>query len=154
MARISEHDFGVRSDVDEELEIVPSMRSLGKDRAGGVGADMARDARQQVDLGEAGIEVEVGRTNRDGAVRREQVKSNGADDVERRVLERFGNPRQIARRLWWPAAARESGAVDASTSGTPLEQAFGVALRADGSEEQIPLQEAAERVGAILTRLE
>ncbi len=37
------------------------------------------------------------------AVRREQVKSNGADDVERRVLERFGNPRQIARRLWWLA---------------------------------------------------
>jgi hypothetical protein len=37
------------------------------------------------------------------AVRREQVKSNGADDVEHRVLERFGNPRQIARRLWWLA---------------------------------------------------
>lgn len=37
------------------------------------------------------------------AVRREQMKSNGADDVERRVLERFGNPRQISRRLWWLA---------------------------------------------------
>ncbi len=57
----------------------------------------------------------------------------------------------IARRLWWPAAARESGAVDASTSRTPLEQAFDVALRADGSDSpdrRRALERAARELGS------
>lgn len=63
-----------------------------------------------------------------------------------------------------PSAGAGEKLTDAELLGCPLRLTIGrrgladgvaeAQLRADGSEEQIPLQEAAERVGAILTRLE
>ncbi len=46
---IAEHDLGVGADVDQQLHVLGPMRSLGQDRAGGVGPDVAGDARSDVD---------------------------------------------------------------------------------------------------------
>ena len=48
---IAEDDLGVGAHIDEELEVIGSVRSLRDDRSSGVGADVARDARQYVHLG-------------------------------------------------------------------------------------------------------
>ena len=45
---VTEHDLGVRADVDDEVHLVAEVRALGEDHAGGVGADVARDAGQYV----------------------------------------------------------------------------------------------------------
>jgi hypothetical protein len=37
------------------------------------------------------------------ALRRELVKTNDADLAHERVLDAFGDPRKIARQLWWQA---------------------------------------------------
>ncbi len=57
----------------------------------------------------------------------------------------------IARHLWWPATARDTGAADAALSRTLLEQAFDMALRADGGDSpdrRRALERAARELGA------
>ena len=47
---VAEHDLGVRADVDDRASIRSALvRRLGEDHAGGVRADVAGDARQDVD---------------------------------------------------------------------------------------------------------
>ena len=48
---VAEDDLGVRADVDDELDDLALVGRLGEDHAGGVGADVAGDARQDVDAG-------------------------------------------------------------------------------------------------------
>ena len=66
----AEDDLGVRADVDEELDAVSAMGSLGQDRGRGVGADVSGDARQEVDLGEPCVDVELTSGRRDGEIGR------------------------------------------------------------------------------------
>ncbi len=57
----------------------------------------------------------------------------------------------LARHLWWRAAAGDAGVVDAAMSRTALEQAFDVALRADGSDasdRRRALERAARELGS------
>ena len=51
---VAEHDLGVRPDVDDEVHLVPEVRALGEDDAGRVGADVTRDAGQDVRTGARG----------------------------------------------------------------------------------------------------
>ena len=48
---VPEHDLGVRADVDDQVHLVGEMRRLREDHPRGVGADVARDARQDVRTG-------------------------------------------------------------------------------------------------------
>ena len=59
MSRVAEHDLSVRADVDQKLEGVAAVWPFGKNRASGVGADMAGDTGEEVDLAEPGVDVEV-----------------------------------------------------------------------------------------------
>ena len=79
--RVAEHDLGVGADVDEQLHALAAVRTLGEDRRGGVGADVAGDARADVHAPVGQREVEVGRGGGDAAVRGER---------ERRLAERRG----------------------------------------------------------------
>ncbi len=45
---VAEHDLGVGADVDDQVDLLAEIRCLGEDHAGGVGADVARDAGQHV----------------------------------------------------------------------------------------------------------
>ena len=71
MLGIAEHDLGVRSYVDEKLELIGTIRSFRDDRASGVGADVASDAGEHVDLcGVASGDVEFPRRNGDRSIGR------------------------------------------------------------------------------------
>ncbi len=76
---VAEHDLGVRPDVDEQLHRLAAVRTLGEDRRGGVGADVAGDARPGVGEGVGQVEVEVGGAAGDGLV---------GGQHERRLAER------------------------------------------------------------------
>ena len=45
---VPEHDLGVRPDVDDQRHPILALRGLGEDHSGRVGADVTRDARQDV----------------------------------------------------------------------------------------------------------
>ena len=47
---IAQHDLGIGADIDEQRQLVLQVRPLGEHDAGGVGADMAGDAGQDVDI--------------------------------------------------------------------------------------------------------
>ena len=65
---VPEHDLGVGADIDEQLHVLGSVRSLRQDRPRGVGADVAGDARSDVDAGVGQRQVEVARRRHDGSV--------------------------------------------------------------------------------------
>ena len=48
---VAEEDLGVGADVDHEHQLVGELRALGEGDGGGVGADVAGDAGQEVDAG-------------------------------------------------------------------------------------------------------
>ena len=48
---VAEEDLGVGADVDHEHQLVGGLRALGEGDGGGVGADVAGDAGQDVDAG-------------------------------------------------------------------------------------------------------
>ena len=48
---IAEHDLGIGADIDDEAKLVAKDRRFAQDHGGGVGADMAADARQSVHEG-------------------------------------------------------------------------------------------------------
>ena len=66
---VPENDLGVRADVDDELDDLGLVGRLGQDHAGRVGADVAGDARQDVDPGAGmGEQVELVGPDRDRPV--------------------------------------------------------------------------------------
>ena len=69
-AAVAEHDLRIGADVDEQRHRVGQIRPLGEDDAGGIGADVPRDARQHVDARVAvNGEVDLGRPERQRANR-------------------------------------------------------------------------------------
>ncbi len=58
----------------------------------------------------------------------------------------------IARHLWWPAAAADTDELDAAAVRTPLEQAFDVAMQAEGPDppdRRRALERVARELGSI-----
>ena len=79
-ALVAEDDLGVRPDVDDQRHPLGLVRLLGEDHPGRVGADVAGDARQQVDAGAGvGAQPELGGGRLDRPVRGQR---------ERRAAER------------------------------------------------------------------
>ena len=54
----AEHDLGIGADIDDEHVVFGILRRFREHDAGRVGADMAGDAGQDIDIG-AGIELEI-----------------------------------------------------------------------------------------------
>ena len=48
---VTQDDLGVRPDVDDELDDLALVRGLREDHPGGIGPDVAGDARQHIDPG-------------------------------------------------------------------------------------------------------
>ena len=46
---VAEHDLGIGADIDQQRHRITEIRTLSEDHAGCVGADVARDARQNID---------------------------------------------------------------------------------------------------------
>ena len=69
----AEHDLGVRADVDDQGHRLDLVWLLGQDDPGGIGADMAGDARKHVDTGAGmGEDPELGGGRRDRGVGRQR----------------------------------------------------------------------------------
>ena len=112
---VAEHDFRIRADVDEERDLVALVGPLGEDHAGAVGADVARDAGQDVDA-RVGVhgDPERGRRQRQRLVDRERER-RAAEldriDAEHEVMhDRVADERKLedVGRLD-PGLAREFG---------------------------------------------
>ena len=65
---VAEHDLGVGADVDEQLHRRAAVRALGEHRRGGVGADVAGDARADVARRVREVEADVDAVRVDGSV--------------------------------------------------------------------------------------
>ena len=77
---VAEDDLGVRADVHDERHPIRLVRLLGQDDAGRVGADVARDARQDVDP--------RARVGPEPQLRRGRVDRTVGRQGERRAAER------------------------------------------------------------------
>ena len=62
---VAEHDLGIGADIDDQHRLVRPVRGFGKDHARRIGADVARDAGQDVDA-RTRIDVEVDVARRQG----------------------------------------------------------------------------------------
>ena len=70
---VTEHDLGVGAHIDDEPHLVAEIGRLGQHHAGGVGADVAGDARQRIDERPGrDVEAEIPRPRLMGAVDRQR----------------------------------------------------------------------------------
>ena len=99
-APVAEDDLGVRADVHDQGHPLGLVRLLGEDDAGGVGADMPGDARQDVDPGaRVRAQAQLGRGRPDRPVRR-QGEGRAAErrrvDAQHEVVhDRVADERQL-----------------------------------------------------------
>ena len=87
---VAEHDLGIGADIDDQHGLVGPVRGFGEHDARRIGADVARDTRQDVDT-RAGIDVEldVGRRHCQSAGGRERegrAAQLGRVDAEQQVV--------------------------------------------------------------------
>ena len=97
---VTEHDLGVRPDVDDQVHLVAEVRALGEDHAGRVGAHVARDAGQYVDTctpvnGQA--ELARWKSNRlvDRESERRAAERRGIDPEQEVVHDRIADDRHL-----------------------------------------------------------
>ena len=116
---VAEQDLGVGADVDDEHQLVGELRRLGEGDRGGVGADVAGDAGQEVDAarpGAGGARSPRPRLQRVGGGQREgRLAELGRVDAEHEVVhDRVADDHrledQLARSMpasaaAWPASS-------------------------------------------------
>ncbi len=96
----AQDDLGVRADVDDQRDLVREIRRLGQDHSGRVRADVARDAREQVDP-RAGMarQVDLGGLDPDGAVCREgegrRAEGRRVDPEQQVMHDRVADDREL-----------------------------------------------------------
>ncbi len=124
---VAQHDLGVRADVDDELDRLGPVGRLGQDHPGGVRADVAGDARQDVDPGaRVGPDPDLGGGRPDrpvgGQGERRRAERDRVDPEQEVVHDRVADDRHLedlarrhvrpgrpARRRAWPARRGRPG---------------------------------------------
>ncbi len=160
---VAEHDLGVRADVDERASTSSARCGvLGEDHAGGVGADVAGDARQDVDararVGPAAPSSAAGRP--DGPVGGERERRRAERhrvDAEQEVMhDRVADDRQLEDRRATSTPARAASPATSSSSASRtarghLGRALGMHHRVRDPAHQV-LAEADLRVHHAVAR--